>query len=36
MGWADRPGEMGFLDNDDFDDEQCLALLGRSQLGHIA
>ena len=36
MGWVDRPGKMGFLDNDHFDDEQCLALLGRSQLGRIA
>jgi hypothetical protein len=27
---------VGFLDNDHFDDKQCLALLGRTQLGRIA
>ena len=27
---------MGFLDNDHFDDNQCLALLGRAQFGRIA
>jgi len=27
---------MGFLDNDHFDDDQCLVLLGRAQFGRIA
>ena len=27
---------MGYLEKDHFDDEQCLALLGRAQLGRIA
>jgi len=27
---------MGFIEGDHFDDEQCLALLGRSQFGRIA
>ena len=27
---------MGFLENDHFDDERCLALLGRSRFGRIA